>query len=56
MFKGALTFALTAQGIPFYYYGSEQAFNGAGDPKNRESLWQAMNTDSEIYKMTTTIN
>jgi len=23
MFKGALTFALTSRGIPFYYYGSE---------------------------------
>lgn len=39
MFKGALTFALTAKGIPFYYYGSEQAFSGGSDPNNRESLW-----------------
>lgn len=39
MFKGALTFALTAQGIPFYYYGSEQAYGGGNDPQNRESLW-----------------
>lgn len=56
MFKGALTFALTAKGIPFYYYGSEQAFNGGGDPNNRESLWQSMDTSSEIYKMTADIN
>ena len=39
MFKGALTFALTGQGIPFYYYGSEQAYAGGKDPGNRESLW-----------------
>lgn len=56
MFKGALTFALTAQGIPFYYYGSEQQYGGGNDPGNRESLWQAMNTNSDIYKMTAAIN
>lgn len=31
-FKAALTFALTARGIPFYYYGSEQAYSGGNDP------------------------
>jgi len=56
MFKGALTFALTGRGIPFYYYGSEQAYAGGNDPNNRESLWQDMNTDSDIYKMTAAIN
>ena len=35
-FKAALAFALTARGIPFYYYGSEQAYGGGNDPKNRE--------------------
>lgn len=39
MFKNALTFALTSRGIPFYYYGSEQAYAGGNDPQNRESLW-----------------
>lgn len=39
MFKNALVFALTARGIPFYYYGSEQAYGGGKDPQNRESLW-----------------
>lgn len=38
-FKSALTFALTSTGIPFYYYGSEQAYAGGNDPQNRESLW-----------------
>lgn len=39
MFKGALAFSLTGTGIPFYYYGSEQAYGGGNDPQNRESLW-----------------
>jgi len=38
-FKAALTFTLTGRGIPFYYYGSEQAYAGGNDPQNRESLW-----------------
>jgi alpha-amylase len=54
--KSALTFALTFRGIPFYYYGSEQAYAGGNDPQNRESLWQDMNTNSDIYKMTSAIN
>lgn len=32
MFKNALLFALTGRGIPFYYYGSEQAYAGGNDP------------------------
>lgn len=38
-FKSALVFALTSRGIPFFYYGSEQAYAGGNDPQNRESLW-----------------
>ena len=38
-FKSALAFALTARGIPFFYYGSEQAFTGGNDPNNREIMW-----------------
>ena len=55
-FKAALTFSLTGRGIPFYYYGSEQAYAGGNDPQNRESLWQDMDTNSDIYKMTAAIN
>jgi alpha-amylase len=55
-FFGALTFALTTRGIPFYYYGSEQGYSGGNDPQNRESLWQAMNTQSDMYKKTAAIN
>jgi alpha-amylase len=39
MFANALVFSLTGRGIPFYYYGSEQAYAGGNDPQNRESLW-----------------
>ena len=39
MFANALVFSLTGRGIPFFYYGSEQAFTGGDDPQNRESLW-----------------
>jgi alpha-amylase len=56
MFKNALIFAMTSRGIPFYYYGSEQAYGGGNDPQNRESLWQDMNTNSDIYKMTAAVN
>lgn len=55
-FKNASCFALTARGIPFFYYGDEQGFTGGNDPANRESLWDAMNTDSDMYKFVKTIN
>lgn len=55
-FKNAITFALTARGIPFFYYGSEQFFDGGADPENRESLWNAMDTQSEMYVYVKTIN
>lgn len=48
-FKNAVTFAMTARGIPFFYYGDEQYFSGGNDPANRESLWDAMNTNSDMY-------
>ena len=50
LFKSALAFTLTARGIPVFYYGSEQAFSGGADPKNREPLWNSLNREHEIYK------
>ena len=38
-----------SQCIPILYYGTEQGFNGAGDPNNRESLWPYMNTTHVLY-------
>lgn len=55
-FKSSLVFALTARGIPFFYYGDEQGFSGGNDPANRESLWWDMDTSSEIYQMVAKVN
>ena len=54
--KQATVFALTSRGIPFTYYGTEPYYAGGNDPKNRESLWQDMNTGSDLYKMIATVN
>lgn len=56
MLNGALTFSLTARGIPFFYYGSEQGYQGGKDPQNRESLWQDMDRNSDGYKKIAAIN
>jgi alpha-amylase len=45
----ATVFSLTTRGIPFVYYGTEQYYSGCSDPENRESLWNDMNTDSDLY-------
>jgi len=37
--KNAMTYVLTAEGIPIMYYGTEQYFDGATDPYDREALW-----------------
>lgn len=55
-FKNAIMFALTARGIPFFYYGDEQGYAGGNDPANRETLWNDMNTESDLYKFVATIN
>ena len=55
-FKSAITFAMTARGIPFFYYGDEQQFSGCNDPANRESLWNAMDTSSDVYQYVAKIN
>ena len=47
---------MTARGIPFFYYGDEQFFNGCNDPLNRESLWNAMDPNSSMYQYVTKIN
>jgi hypothetical protein len=35
----ALTFLYTSRGVPCLYYGTEQAFNGATDPNDREDMF-----------------
>jgi alpha-amylase len=50
LYKNALTYVLTAIGIPFIYYGTEQGFSGGNDPANREPLWPSQyRNSSQIY-------
>jgi len=56
LYKNALTYCLTATGIPIIYYGTEQAFHGGDDPFNRETLWNSgYNTNSEMYQFLKTV-
>ena len=38
----ALVFLYTSRGIPSLYYGTEQDFNGGGDPSNREDMFDGL--------------
>ena len=51
IFRNALIFYFFYEGIPTFYYGDEQYFNGGSDPNNRENMFGYHYTDSEIYKM-----
>ncbi len=44
----ALAFLYTARGIPCLYYGTEQAFNGATDPNDREDMFAGQFKDSGL--------
>ena len=37
--RAALVYLMTWDGIPCLYYGTEQAFAGGVDPKNREDMF-----------------
>ncbi len=37
--NAALDFVLTTRGVPCIYQGTEQAFDGGGDPYDREDMW-----------------
>ena len=38
------------------YYGTEQYYGGGNDPANRESLWNDMNTQSDLYQIIAKVN
>jgi glycosidase len=42
----ALAFLYTSRGIPCLYYGTEQAFNGATDPNDREDMFAGQFKDT----------
>lgn len=49
-YKNALTYVITAIGIPIIYYGTEQGFAGGNDPDNREPLWTSgYSTNTDLY-------
>ena len=50
-FRNAIIFTLFFEGIPMFYYGDEQYFNGGNDPQNREVLFEHYDTNSDIYLM-----
>lgn len=54
--RAATVFSLTTRGIPFVYYGTEQYYGGGNDPANRESLWNDMNTSSDLYQIIAKVN
>ncbi len=37
--RAALAWLLTSRGVPILYYGTEQNFDGGGDPWCREDMW-----------------
>lgn len=49
LYKNVLMYTILGEGIPIIYYGSEQMFNGAGDPNNRESLWPRGDPNSTMF-------
>jgi alpha-amylase len=51
LFRNALIFYFFYEGIPTFYYGDEQYFNGGSDPNNRENMFGYHYTDTDIYKM-----
>ena len=44
----ALAFLYTSRGIPCLYYGTEQAFNGATDPYDREDMFAGQFKDAGL--------
>jgi alpha-amylase len=43
MLKNVIQFNLGSEGVPIFYYGTEQGYAGANDPNNREVLWNNLN-------------
>jgi len=57
LYKNAITYNLLGIGIPITYYGTEQGFNGAVDPQNREPLWKSnYDTKHELYQFISKLN
>lgn len=55
-FKNALALSFVYEGMPVYYYGAEQWFNGCNDPLDREPMWGHYDQTSELYLMVQKLN
>ena len=55
LYKNVLVYTVLGEGIPIIYYGSEQMFNGGGDPNNRESLWPFGDPNSTMFSYLKTL-
>ena len=51
IFRNAIIYYFFYEGIPTFYYGDEQYYNGGSDPNNRENMFGYHYTNSEIYKL-----
>lgn len=47
--KNAALFTLFHEGIPIIYYGTEQEFNGVGDPGARECFFNSFKEKARLY-------
>ena len=56
-FINSVVFSLLWEGIPVFYYGGEQYFNGGADPNNREPLWESnYNNGTDLYRILNVVN
>jgi len=44
-----IAFNFFVEGIPIFYYGTEQGFKGGNDPQNREPLWTNLDKTHPLY-------
>jgi alpha-amylase len=51
LFRNAIIFNFFYEGIPIFYYGDEQYFNGGNDPNNRETMFGYHYTNSDLYQI-----
>lgn len=57
LLHNALTWLMLQNGIPILYYGTEQQYNGGGEPRSREPLWYSgYNKANPTYKLITALN
>ena len=51
LLRNAIVSTLFYEGIPIFYYGDEQYFDGGKDPQNREIMFEKGDTSSDIYQL-----